>query len=128
VHGDRIIARRGEAFGMKWDTVDGNDPEVSFAKLKEVMDYVRTERKPYVLEAYTSRLHGHSSSSGAARVTGESDCVADFGAKLIERGVYTADDIEAIRKKYYDEALAALEQVRKEPDPDPGTIHDHTFA
>lgn len=128
VHGDRVIARRGEPFGIEWDTLDGNDPEASYKKLEEVMNYIRTERKPFVLEAYTSRLHGHSSSSGAARVTDEADCVADYAAKLVERGVFTTDEVEALRKKYYDEALAALDQVRKEPDPDPASIHDHTFA
>jgi 2-oxoisovalerate dehydrogenase E1 component alpha subunit len=33
------------------------------------MDYVRHERKPFILQANVSRLNGHSSSSGAARAT-----------------------------------------------------------
>ncbi len=32
------------------------------------MRYVRTERRPFLLEAHVSRLNGHSSSSGANRV------------------------------------------------------------
>ncbi len=128
VHGDRFIARRGEAFGIRWDVLNGNDPVESHQKLSEIMAYIREERMPFVLEAYTSRLHGHSSSSGAARVHDEPDCVKDYGDKLVAEGLFTADDVAALEKKYRDEGLAALEQARSEPDPDPSTIHDHTFA
>lgn len=128
VHGDHFIARRGEPFGIRWDVVNGNDPVEAHKKLSEVMAYVRAERKPFVLEAYTSRLHGHSSSSGAARVTDEPDCVREYGDKLVAEGLYTRDQIEALEKQYRDEGLAALEQARSEPEPDPSTIHDHTFA
>lgn len=128
VHGDQFIARRGEAFGIRWDVLNGNDPVESHQKLSEIMAYIREERMPFVLEAYTSRLHGHSSSSGAARVHDEPDCVKDYGEKLVAEGIFTADDIAQLEKKYRDEGLAALEQARSEPDPDPSTIHDHTFA
>ncbi|MEQ9498021.1 MAG: thiamine pyrophosphate-dependent dehydrogenase E1 component subunit alpha [Deltaproteobacteria bacterium] len=128
VHGDQFIARRGEAFGIRWDVLNGNDPVESHQKLSEIMAYIREERMPFVLEAYTSRLHGHSSSSGAARVHDEPDCVKDYGDKLVAEGIFTADDVAALEKKYRDEGLAALEQARSEPDPDPSTIHDHTFA
>ncbi|MEQ8569613.1 MAG: thiamine pyrophosphate-dependent dehydrogenase E1 component subunit alpha [Deltaproteobacteria bacterium] len=128
VHGDQFIARRGEAFGIRWDVLNGNDPVESHQKLSEIIAYIREERMPFVLEAYTSRLHGHSSSSGAARVHDEPDCVKDYGEKLVAEGIFTADDIAQLEKKYRDEGLAALEQARSEPDPDPSTIHDHTFA
>ena len=42
------------------------------------MKYIREEQKPYCLEAYVSRLHGHSSASGANRVEEEIDCVDEF--------------------------------------------------
>lgn len=128
VHGDRIIARRGEPFGIRWDVVDGNDPEASWEKLGEVMSYVRKERKPFVLEAVVSRLHGHSSSSGAARVDDEPDCLADFEARLIEKKLITRESCDALRERLAKKMMTLLEEVRREPDPDPGTIFDHTFA
>ena len=39
------------------------------------MDYVRTERRPFLLEAMVSRLYGHSSASGANFVPEEADCL-----------------------------------------------------
>ncbi len=128
VHGDKIIARRAEAFGIKWDTVDGNDPEASYEKLSEVMEYVRKKRKPFCLEAYVSRLHGHSSSSGGARVHNEIDCLAQFEKKLVKEKILTQEECEKIRKQYGEEAFEALRVVRNEPAPSPETIYDHIFA
>jgi len=128
VHGDRIIVRRAEPFGIRWDVVDGNDPEASWSKLSEAMKYVREERKPFALEAVVSRLHGHSSSSGAARTHDEPDCVADYEQRIIERELITRADCDELRESMADEMLELLEQVREEPDPDPSSIWDHVYA
>ena len=128
VQGAKIIAKRAEAFGIKWDTVDGNDPVASYEKIAEVMDYIRKERKPFCLEARVSRLHGHSSSSGATRVQDETDCLAEFEKRLIKEKIFTADECESIRKEYAEEALEALRIVRKEPDPDPKSIWENVYA
>ena len=128
VHGDRVIAKRAEAFGIKWGTVNGNDPVESFLKLNEVMEYVRHERKPYCLEAYVSRLHGHSSSSGANLVEGELDSLAEFEKFIQAEFFYKKTEIDAVKQKYENEALEALKKAREEPFPDPSSIYDHTFA
>jgi len=127
VQGAKYIARRGEPFGIRWDTVNGNDPVASWIRISEVMAYIRETRRPFVLEAYVSRLHGHSSSSGGAREEGH-DCLTAFEARLITEGVLQKGDSEAMREKLEAQALADLEQVRNEPDPDPKSIHDHTFV
>ena len=84
-HGEKHIADRGEAFGIQSAVIDGNDPEVCYRELKKAMDYVRTERRPFLLEAMVSRLYGHSSASGANFVPEEVDCLAPFEKKLEER-------------------------------------------
>ena len=79
----------GEPFGIRWDVIDGNDPVNSWkSQLSEIIAYIRTEqRRPFVLEAMTSRLHGHSSSSGAARVdtTNVRLSCSSSSAKLVKR-------------------------------------------
>ena len=67
-HGEARIADRGRPFGIPGEAVDGNDPIASWHAVRRALAYCRRERKPYLLEARVSRLHGHSSSSGAARV------------------------------------------------------------
>ena len=77
-HGERNIADRGKAFGLKTNVIDGNDPEDAYAGIKDAMEYVRKERKPFLLEANVSRLYGHSSSSGANFISEEADCLVKF--------------------------------------------------
>lgn len=128
VHGDRQIIRRCEPFGIRWDTVNGNDVQESWSKLSDAMAYIRETRRPFGIEAYTSRLHGHSSSSGGARVEGEADCLDQFEAQLIEKGELSADQAASIRAEYAEECMQAFQQAIEEPIPDGATIHDHTFA
>jgi len=127
-HGETRIADRGKAFGMQTATIDGNDPEVSWAALKKAMDYVRTERKPYLLEAMVSRLHGHSSASGANFVKDEVDCLSRFEQRLEEKKLLTRGQMDDMRAKYTQELLLASQKVREEPQPRPETVWDYVFA
>lgn len=127
-HGDQPIAGRGAAFGMRTMLVDGNDPIAAYQALSEAMHYVRTERRPLVLEARVSRLYGHSSSSGANFVRDEVDCVADFNQLLARRGLVSLEASEAKRQAVYDELQERVREVLEEPRPAPSAIYDHIFA
>lgn len=127
-HGEARISDRGKALGMPTATIDGNDPEVAWFALKEAMDYVRAERKPYLLEAMVSRLYGHSSASGANYVKDEPDCLARFEAKMEERGLRSRAQMDEMRATYTQSLLDAYKRVREEPQPDGASISDYVFA
>jgi 2-oxoisovalerate dehydrogenase E1 component alpha subunit len=127
-HGEKRISDRGKGFGIESKTIDGNDPEVSWREISAAMDYVRSERKPFLLEAMVSRLYGHSSASGANRVNDEADCIVGFERRLEERGLLTRQQMDEMRARFTAELLAAHKQVKEEPQPDGKTIHDHVFA
>jgi 2-oxoisovalerate dehydrogenase E1 component alpha subunit len=127
-HGEKRIADRGAAFGMRTATIDGNDPEAAYRGIEEAMRYVRRERKPYLLEAYVSRLYGHSSSSGSNFVESEIDCLAETEKKLVARGLRTADECAAIRARHEERLLEAAKRVAQEPKPDPSQVWEHVFA
>ena len=127
-HGERQIADRGRAFGIETQTIDGNDPETSYRAIQAAMEYVRSERKPFLLEAMVSRLYGHSSSSGASLVPHERDCVIEFEGKLIERQLLGRAAIDELRARINRELLEASKQVRGEPQPEGHTIFEHVFA
>jgi 2-oxoisovalerate dehydrogenase E1 component alpha subunit len=127
-HGDDPIAGRGEAFGMRTMVIDGNDPIVSYKALSEALEYVRTERKPLVLEARVSRLHGHSSSSGANRIDAEIDCLAQFEDKLAAAGILSKKDAEEMRERITKELQKAANDVVQEPKPKPEQAFQHVFA
>lgn len=127
-HGYDQIAERGKAFGMPTAVIDGNDPEASYEALKTAIEYVRTERRPYLLEAMVSRLRGHSSASGANVVENEIDCLDMFERKLEARSLLTRAQIEQLRTQYNNELAEAARKVRSEPQPAPEQIYEYVFA
>ena len=66
-HGERFVIDRGKAFGIPGEVVDGNDVVASWHAIRRGMEYCRRRRRPFMIEAKVTRLHGHSSSTGAAR-------------------------------------------------------------
>jgi 2-oxoisovalerate dehydrogenase E1 component alpha subunit len=127
-HGEERIIDRGKAFGIPGEVVDGNDPIASWHAVRRGMAWCRRERRPYMIEARVSRLHGHSSSSGAARNKQEPDCVELFEHKLIEAGVLEPHEIAKIHEKARAEVEAAVQQAVKEPKPTVNDILAHTYA
>lgn len=127
-HGEKSIADRGKAFGIRTAVIDGNDPEVCYRELKKAMDYVRTERKPFLLEAMVSRLYGHSSATGSNFITEEQDCLPLFEKKLEERKVLTRSQMDELRARVTQELLEASKRVREEPQPTGEDIWKHVFA
>jgi len=127
-HGEPLISERGRAFGIRSKTIDGNDPEIAWGELADAMEYVRTERKPFLLEAMVSRLYGHSSASGANRINDESDCLNGFESRLVERGHLKREEADDLRKRFTEELQDAARRVRDEPQPSGDTIHDHVFS
>jgi 2-oxoisovalerate dehydrogenase E1 component alpha subunit len=127
-HGEKHIADRGKAFGIKTAVIDGNDAEVAYRELKKAVDYVRSERRPFLLEAKVSRLYGHSSASGANLAGDEVDCLPLFERKLEVRGVLTRAQMDELRARVTEELLDASKRVREEPEPKGEDIWKHVFA
>lgn len=127
-HGEAHVADRGKAFGMRTMTIDGNDVESAYRGLEDAMRYVRSERKPLLLEAYVSRLYGHSSSSGSNFVENEIDCVAELETKLVQRGLRTADECKEMRARFEQKLLDGSRMVAAEPKPEAEQIWEHVFA
>ena len=127
-HGESRIADRARAFNILSKTINGNDPLEAYRELKEAMDYVRRERKPFMMEALVSRLYGHSSASGANFVANEVDCLKEFEAKLEKDGLLTRQQMDELRSRYSEDLAAAARTVRDEPQPAPESIWNHIFA
>lgn len=125
-HGETSIADRGRAFNMKTAVINANDPIESYIKLSELMNYVRKERKPVLVEAMVSRLYGHSSASGANPIP-EEDCIKSFSDKLLKHDYITEAEIAEIYERYELEGRETQELVRGEPVPMPEDIWKHIY-
>lgn len=127
-HGDAKIASRGKAFGMKTMTINGLDPEAAYLAIEEAMDYIRKERKPVLMEAYVSRLYGHSSASGANYVQVEEDPIKNFEKRLEKEGILSREKIAKVWEGYNEKMLKFSQQVREEPQPDPESVWDYVYS
>ena len=127
-HAARRVADRAAPFGISAAVVDGNDPVASWHAIDRAMRHVRETQTPFVLEAKVSRLNGHSSSSGARRVAGEIDCLAEFERKLVEAGAIDADAAQAMREAAVKEANDAANQAVSEAQPGAGDVARDTYA
>lgn len=125
--GPKRIADRATGFGIKNKTIDGNDPVVAYAELQAAMEYVRKERKPFLLEANVARLFGHSSADGANLREEEVDCIANFEESLEASGVMTRAKMDAVHEKWAKEMAGLARKVREEPQPQPEDVWNHIF-
>ncbi len=127
--GMRRIADRAKPYPeTKYETVDCNDPIACWSAISRAMKYCREERKPFLLEALVSRLHGHSSSSGAQRNFAEVDCVANFEQKLIDVGAIDAEHVRLMKEDAKKEIDDAVAEVVAEPRPTKDDVLKHSYA
>ncbi|HVJ65391.1 MAG TPA: thiamine pyrophosphate-dependent dehydrogenase E1 component subunit alpha [Bdellovibrionota bacterium] len=127
-HGEKHIADRAKAFGIKCERADGVSPEKAWEAISEAMEYVREKGKPYLLELMVSRLYGHSSSSGANYIDGEECPIKSFEKKLLKNEWLSKAQIEKVWNDALEEAATAVATARSESWPDPSTVLDHSFA
>jgi 2-oxoisovalerate dehydrogenase E1 component alpha subunit len=127
-HGEKKISDRGQPFGMRTLTINGNDVEESYFALKDAIEYVRKERKPFLLESKVSRLYGHSSATGCNFVTEEEDCLVTFEAQLEVSGILSREKMNELKEQLTAEMLEISQKVKKEPLPDPSTIYDFVYC
>lgn len=128
VHAEKRIADRAVPYGVECATVNGNDPVATWHALDRAMRYCRRERKPFLLEAMVSRLHGHSSSSGAQRDWKDPDPLALFEQKLIDAGAIDVTAVKAMKDEAKAECDAAVVETMKEPQPTPEDVERFTYA
>jgi 2-oxoisovalerate dehydrogenase E1 component alpha subunit len=105
-----------------------NDPVESYLALQEEMAYIRKTGKPSFIEAKVSRLHGHSSATGANFVSNEEDCLKKFEERLLRAGLLKEADSKALWEQYEKEGYEAQQQVRGEPVPTPESIWENIYV
>lgn len=102
-----------------WKIVDGHDT-LSLARAAQVaFDYVRTQRKPYILEYRSERGRHHSSSSNpSGQILADiqaQDPLTYFEQHLMAQGWLTAEQISAKHQQTRDRLMEQVAQVLQEP-------------
>lgn len=108
------IASRAEGYGIKHQTVDGNDLEAVYQATMEAREYILQNHRPYFLEVLTYRQKGHSKNDRRLYRTREEeqfwaqkDPIKLFEAKLTAQGIMTGAEIAGLRSRIEKETREA---------------------
>lgn len=126
-HGEKNVADRGKAFGIRTNVVNGNDPIESYFQIQSDLEYIRKNTRPVLTEFVLSRLYGHSSASGANRENGEC-CIETFEKRLVDSKYVPVNFVKELTAQYDKESREAADIVRAEAGPGKDTIWDHVYA
>ncbi len=115
------LVSRAEAYGIRSETVDGNDVLAVRAAAAEAVERARAGAGPAFLELLTYRHHGHSRSDpGKYRPREEVDAWMTRDP-LLRMGIALDDETTRdLRARAEHEMEAALEAARARPPADPG--------
>ena len=116
------IADRGIGYGMESHIIDGNNILEVYAKVKELVESMRKEPRPILLEFKTFRMRGHEEASGTKYVPkelldewSEKDPLLNFAEFLKSNNLLSEEDEGTYRKEIVDEINENLALVNKEP-------------
>lgn len=119
--------------GIKAKSIDGTDFEASHEALQEALNYIRTERKPYLLHAKVPLLGHHT--SGVRREWYRHDLdehksrdpFPRFRQYLIDTG-WDSDELDKEQQSAIELVEADYQRALAAEDPRPEDLYDHDFA
>ncbi len=125
------LYKRGASNNISGEAVDGMDVEAVHAAGVKAVAWAREGNGPIILEMKTYRYRGHSMSDPAKYRTREEvqevrekhDPIDTFGAKLVQRGVFRADELKTIDKEIRERINRAAEFAIDSPEPPPEELY-----
>lgn len=132
--GEPDLHKRASSYRMASARVDGNDPAAVHDAARQALAGARSGR-PFLLEAVSSRLKGHSVVDPARYRTVEeaealwvADPVAAYAVRLHGLGLLDDEDIGRIDTEATDLVKQAAAFADASPHPALETLFDHTYA
>ncbi|MCS6842565.1 MAG: thiamine pyrophosphate-dependent dehydrogenase E1 component subunit alpha [Roseiflexus sp.] len=130
------VAMKAAGYGMQGVVVDGNDVFAVYEAAHQAMERARNGGGPTLLECKTYRLRPHSSADDdrkyRSREEVESwrarDPIKRFEHYLVEHGIITPEEIEALRREVRAEVDAATDAAIAAPWPSVESIADHLYG
>ncbi len=131
------ISRLVRSFpGLLVEEVDGCDPRASYDVLTRAVEYARQRKGPALVHAHVIRPYSHSLSDDevfyrppAERAAdAERDPITCYPRELVEEGIATPAEIEAIRQEVDAEVETATEVALAAPQPALDTVYDYVYS
>jgi pyruvate/2-oxoglutarate/acetoin dehydrogenase E1 component/TPP-dependent pyruvate/acetoin dehydrogenase alpha subunit len=129
------VADRAAAYPMPGVVVDGQDVLAVKAAVEEAVARARSGGGPTLIECKTYRYYGHSLSDARAYRTREEerqwrerDPVDILARKLTESGLFTQEEVDAIRAQGKATIEESIRFALESPLPDPSELFDNVYV
>jgi pyruvate dehydrogenase E1 component alpha subunit len=129
------ISDRAAAYGIRGETVDGNDVLAVLRAARRAVADCRDGRGPVLLELLTYRRTGHSRRDACHYQPSEEreawlarDPIDRLGKLLIDKGLIDQPGLDAIRTRIQADFEAAVQAARREPLPTPADLETDVLA
>ena len=121
--------------GISSVSIDGTDFEICFDTMKNVVDDVRTNRKPWLVHAKVPLLGHHTSGVRKEFYRKEDELSSSYKndptpklkSLLLEKGV-AAKELEDIEKNTLDEVISDFNKAVASPEPEATTVEKFVFV
>ena len=121
--------------GLDRIRIDGSDFEESYNALAAVVETVRQERRPFLVQAHVPLLGHHTSGvrkefyRQSAELAGQSirDPYLKLRNSLLDKGL-TDEELNSIAAEAEQQVRTDFQKAVQASEPDPDTVADHVFA
>ncbi len=132
------LAERGAAFSIDWAQANGEDLYEVRAATQQAIERAHNESRPTILEFDTYRYYGHSVADSKhkggyrpeeeiEKYKREHDPIQLYKRRLIEEGVITEEQFEAISAAAKEEAEASAQFAEESPLPTDASIFEDVY-
>ena len=129
------VSVRAAGYGMPGLIVDGTDVIAVYEATREAVTRARQGDGPTLLEAKTYRWRGHYEgdpqtyrSKAEVEEWMQRDCIAGLRRRLLEAGLATADELDAIHAAVEQTVAEAVQFAQQSPLPDPEETLSDVYA
>ena len=119
--------------GIEARQINGNNFMEAYLEIKDILDIMRKERRPFLLHAKVPLLNHHTS---GVRMEWYRDDIEEhktrdpypiFVKQMLDEG-FSKKDIEKIEKEARELVASDFAEALNAPDPEPEDIYNHVFA
>ena len=126
------IAMRGDAYGIPWSIVDGQDVEQVRTVVSDALTRARAGGGPTLIEAQTFRYSGHNRTDAVPyrddadlQEWRERDPLEITERQLVDERLTSAADVSALRQSILAEIDKSVQRVLASPAPDTSAMFAH---
>lgn len=129
------LARKGCAFNVRGERVDGNDVLAVRDAVQRAAKLAREEHEPYIVEAVSFRQRGHSvidpdryRDEAFVKQGRQLDPIPHFGRRLLDAGLIDKAGLAAIDEQVEQEVSDAVRFAEESPFPPVESLFDFIYA